>query len=925
VSHIVTPTVERRIDLDGYAGGPQDARPPMRRKREVDRPLRSDVRSLGRILGEVLIEQEGEPLYALEERVRKLAILRRRGPAEERSARTDELTALLAELPLEHAIVVIRAFATYFRLVNLAEQNHRIRRTRAHARARDGRPQRGSLRAVLESAKEAGVPLESARAAIAALEVTLTLTAHPTEAARRTVLEKLYRIAHRLEERDQCSLTPRELAETREAIREEITALWQTDEVRRERPSVGDEVKNVLFYVEEILWDLMLRLPRELDRAFEHVYGEKLGFIGIPLRIHTWVGGDMDGNPYVTPEVVEDSILAHQARGLRRLLRDVGELGGSLSQSNRHVRPPERLVASINADARLMPRTAAEQGPRTEGEPWRKKLRFVEERLTATISTIEKRREMLGRPEADAARSEPEHRYRLPNELAADLELIADSLRDARCTHSGERRARALCEIVKSGGFGIAELEMRTVADDARSAAAWLARKGDRSPGAERLLSALERIARAQREMGERSCRTLVLSMTRDEHCVFAALACARECGLWDAERQFARLDIVPLFETSAALDRSADVLRALFADPVYRRHVAGRGVQEVMVGYSDSGKEVGLLAASGALRRVQEALPAVAREAGVPLRIFHGRGESVARGGGPAQQAILALPPGSVAGRFKATEQGEALDHKYGRPELAERTIELILGGALLHSLGAQARPPVNEEKRYAEVYDELAEVGRVEYRALVWEEPLFFKFFSSATPIEAIARLPIGSRPAKRGAGGVDALRAIPWVFAWTQNRAILPGWYGVGGALEHVGSRPGGADLLADMFREWPFFRAVIENVEMVLAKSDMGIAERYAELADADARAVVWPKIRSEHARTVLWVKRIQGTRTLLEGNPALKRAIVLRNPYVDPMSFLQVDLLRRRSAGDERVDRALLLTLNGISAGMRNTG
>lgn len=897
----------------------------MRRKREVDRPLRSDVRSLGRILGEVLIEQEGEPLYALEERVRKLAILRRRGPTDERAARTRELVALLAEMPLEHAIVIIRAFATYFRLINLAEQNHRIRRTRAHARDRDGRPQRGSLGAVLQSAKDAGVTADAARAAIAGLEVTLTLTAHPTEAARRTILEKLYRVAHRLEHRDQCSLTPQEIADGRAAIREEITSLWQTDEVRRERPSVGDEVKNVLFYVEEILWDLMLQLPDELDRAFERVYGTRLGFIQTPLRIHSWVGGDMDGNPNVTPEVLEDSILAHQARGLRRLLRAARELGGSLSQSDRYVRASEALLASIKEDAARMPRIAADQGPRTEGEPWRKKLRFVEARLSATIAGVERRRTMLEPRDGAEPRPDAEYVYRQPSELAADLELIADSLRQAKCLNSGERRARSLFEIVKARGFGIAELEMRTVADDARSAASWIAGKGDRSPGAQRLLSALERIARAQRELGEGACRTLILAMTRDEHCVFAALACARESGLWDAQRESARLDIVPLFETSAALEKSADVLRALFADPTYRRHVEGRGVQEVMVGYSDSGKEIGLLAASGALRRVQQALPAIAAEAKVPLRIFHGRGESVARGGGPAQQAILALPPGAVGGRFKVTEQGEALDHKYGRPELAERTVELFIGGVLLHSLEAQERPSPADEKRFADVYDELAEAGRVEYRALVWEEPLFFKFFTAATPIEAISRLPIGSRPAKRGAGGVDALRAIPWVFAWTQNRMILPGWYGVGTALEVVGSRPGGAELLAEMYKSWPFFRAVVENVEMVLAKSDMGIAEGYADLADPLSRAVVWGKIRSEHARTVQWVKRIQGTRRLLDGNPALQRSIQLRNPYVDPMSFLQVELMRRRIAGDERVDRALLLTLNGISAGMRNTG
>ena len=607
------------------------------------------MRSLGRILGEVLIEQEGEPLYALEERVRKLAILRRRGPSEERSARTRELVALLAELPLEQEIVIIRAFATYFRLINLAEQNHRIRRTRAYARDRRGTPQRGSLLAVLESVKDAGVTADAARAAIAGLEVTLTFTAHPTEAARRTILEKLYRIARRLEQRDQCRLTPREIADGRAAIREEVTALWQTDEVRRERPSVGDEVKNVLFYVEEILWDLMLKLPEELDRAFERVYGTRLGVVQTPLRIHSWVGGDMDGNPNVTPEVLEDSILAHQARGLRRLARAVRDLGGSLSQSDRHVTAPDSLISSIKEDAQRMPRNAAEQGPRTEGEPWRKKLRFVEARLAATIATVEGRRTMLEPREGAEAKTQSGYGYQQPDDLAADLGLIADTLRQAKCTNSGERRARALYELVKARGFGIAELEMRTVADDARNAAAWIDGKGERSPGAQRLLSALERIARAQRDLGEGSCRTLILSMTRDENCVFAALKCAREAGLWDAKGEFAHIDIVPLFETSAALEKSADVLRALFADPTYRKHVQGRGVQEVMVGYSDSGKEIGLLAASGALRRVQTALPAIAAEAKVPLRIFHGRGESVARGGGPAQQAILALPPGAV------------------------------------------------------------------------------------------------------------------------------------------------------------------------------------------------------------------------------------------------------------------------------------
>ena len=386
-----------------------------------------------------------------------------------------------------------------------------------------------------------------------------------------------------------------------------------------------------------------------------------------------------------------------------------------------------------------------------------------------------------------------------------------------------------------------------------------------------------------------------------------------------------ARLDIVPLFESLAPLQESASILRAILADPVYGAHARARGAQEVMLGYSDSGKEVGLLAASAALRRAQEALPGVAAAAGLPLRIFHGRGESVARGGGPAQGAILALPAGSVAGRYKATEQGEALDHKYARPELATRTLELILGGALQHSLDAQPRPLPADEARYAAAFDEAAEAGRRAYRALVWDDPDFVPFFHAATPIDEIARLPIGSRPSRRRAGGLESLRAIPWVFAWTQSRAILPGWYGVGSGLDALGARPEGAALLAEMVASWPFFRVVLDNVEMVLAKADMDIFARYAELAPPDLRRRVTPRIAREHAGTLRWVKRLTGGRRLLDGNPSLQRSIALRNPYVDPLSFLQVELLRCRRAGDEGCDRPLLLTLNGIAAGMRNTG
>ncbi|QSQ25120.1 phosphoenolpyruvate carboxylase [Pyxidicoccus parkwayensis] len=889
----------------------------MARLRALDPPLRRDVRLLGRLLGEVLVEQEGQALFDLEEEVRRLAIQRRRGPVAGRRAAAAKLAEVLERLPVERAEPVLRAFSVYFQLVNLAEQHHRIRRAREHARSTESQPQRGSLEATLLTLKTAGVPAERVREAIRAMRVTLTLTAHPTQAVRRTLLEKLYRMAGFLEERDRCELTPRESADNLESLREEITSLWETDELRRERPTVGDEVKNILWYVEEVLAEQIALVPELMDWAFERAYGEPLGPAGTPVRVHSWVGGDMDGNPLVTPEVFADTLRAHRARGLRLLLRELEELGGRLSQSSRHAKPSEELEASLARDAAELPEAERRLGPRTIGEPWRRKLRFIEERLQRALSHVTAQR-------AGETAPMPAGAYRTPEALLSDLDLMARSLEEAKGAHAGLRQVRRMRERVCALGLSLAELEARVPAEDAVSAAASLNGGPPPTEGGARLLAVLTKLREAQAESGEPACRTLILSMASTADDVLAAFRCVKHAGLWDEKRGCATVDVVPLFEQLGALDAGPDVLRTLFANAEYRRHLDARGVQEVMVGYSDSGKEVGLLAASAALQRAQIALTEAARAAGVPLRLFHGRGESVARGGGPAQEAILALPPGAVAGGYKATEQGEALDHKYARPELARRTLELVLGGVLLHTLDAQPRPPPEHERTFRAVFDTLADTGRREYRALVWEDPHFLELFTAATPVEEIASLPIGSRPSKRKAGGLETLRAIPWVFAWTQNRAILPGWYGVGSALEAYAKEEGGAAMLKRMYREWPFFRTVIDNVTMVLAKTDMAIAGRYAKLAPAFTQAL-WRRIQQEHLRTRKQVKRLTGELRLLDNNPSLQRSISLRNPYVDPMSFLQVELLKRKRQGQPECDRPLLLTLNGIAAGMRNTG
>ncbi|HEX8820067.1 MAG TPA: phosphoenolpyruvate carboxylase [Archangium sp.] len=886
--------------------------------RHIDLQLRRDVRLLGRLLGEVLIEQEGQSLFDLEERVRRLSIERRRGPKSGRRAAATQLAALLRDIPVEQTEPVLRAFSTYFRLVNLAEQHHRMRRTREHASSGGTQgSQRGSLDAVMQSLRQAGIPASRVRELLMSMRVTLTLTAHPTQAARRTVLEKTYRLARLLEERDRTHLTPREKADVHTSMREEITALWQTDELRRERPTVGDEVKNALWYVEEVLGEQLALMPETLDWAFERAYGEPLGVLATPVRLHSWVGGDMDGNPLVTPDVLADTLRAHRARGLRALLNQVYRLGWVLTQSERHTFVSQELKASLAKDAAELPEVMARYGSRTEGEPWRRKLRFMEARIQAALAYVEGRRAGRTEPLSPAA-------YRSPAEFLGDLELIERSLVEAKARQAGLRKVRRLNALVRVMGFHLAELEVRAPAEDARSGAASLEGGPAPTEGGARLLAVLQRMREAQAESGEGSCRTLILSMASSAEDVLAAFTCARKSGLWDESRGCATVDVVPLFEQLGALDEGPRILRELFAHPEYRRHLQARGVQEVMVGYSDSGKEVGLLAASAGLYRAQTALTQVAHEAGVRLRLFHGRGETVARGGGPAHEAILALPPGSVAGTYKATEQGEALDHKYARPELARRTLELVLSGVLLHSLDAQPRVAPEEEGPFLAAFNELAEIGRRSYRALVWEDPRFVPFFMAATPIEEIAALPIGSRPSKRAAGGLESLRAIPWVFAWTQNRAIVPGWYGVGSALEEYGSRPEGLAQLKRMYRQWPFFHTVIDNVAMVLAKSDMAIASRYAALAPESTKPL-WERIRAEYSRTRRWVKRVSGESRLLENNLQLKQSIALRNPYVDPMSFLQVELMRRKRAGQKNCDRPLLLTLAGIAAGMRNTG
>ncbi len=896
-----------------------------------EEPLRRDVGFLGALLGEVLVEQGGGELFERVEAAR-LAARRRRAGDEAAEA---ELTAGLAGLDAPVASEVVRAFSAYFGLVNMAERVHRIRRRRDHL-LDDEHPQRGSLRDVLDRVAAAGVPLEEVGAALARLRVTPVFTAHPTEAVRRTVLAKEQRIARVLIDRvEHGSMTPGEARANRARLRQEVTLVWQTEEQRPTRPTVADEVEQALFYASEILYRVVPPLYEAISDALGAAYGEAGARLPVPcpvLELASWVGGDMDGNPNVGAATIRATLARQRHIVLTRYREEVRTLFDHLSQSLSRVDVAPALVARVEELRAAFPQVAREIPERYRAMPYRVLLWFAARRLEA---------ELEGGAEGIAG----------PGELLADLRLVAASLDAHRGRHAGLFLVRRLIRRVETFGFHLATLDIRQHAEVHRRAAGLLLGVSDFAgrPAGERarlLAAALEAspepeaagpegpagealdvfraVAAARRDAGERAVGPYIVSMAAGPDDALAVLYLARRAGL--AEDGQVPLDVAPLFETVADLDGAGAAMTALLAAPVYRRHVAARGHRQVvMVGYSDSNKDAGIAASRWALYRAQAALTASARAAGVDLTFFHGRGGTVGRGGSKPREGVLASPPGTVNGRLRFTEQGEIIHAKYGLRGIAERTLELVTGAVLEASLPSPARPPA--EEAWSAAMDAVAARARGAYAALVYEEPGFEAYFRGATPIDVIERMPIGSRPVSRhGSHRWQDLRAIPWTFAWTQSRHLLPGWYGLGSGLE-AAAAAGGEAVLRRMATEWPFFANLLADVEMVLAKADMAIAAHYAGLVDGGGERIL-AVIRGEYERTREWILRLKGLGEILDGEPTLQRVIRLRNPYVDPMSLVQVDLLQRwRAAGRPEGDlqHALFTTVRGIARGLQNTG
>jgi len=831
---------------------------------------------LGTVLGRVLVEQEGEELLEDEERIRALS---RKARARGRSGPRSELGTAVRELQLERQAQVLRAFSLYFQLVNLAEQHHRLRRRRQYEH--DRRPPRESLDAAFAALAEAGVGDEELVQAARQISLELVITAHPTEATRRTILQAHLRLARLLRELDDPDLSAAAHDRIGDQIAEEVTALWETDEVRSMRPRVVDEIRHGLWFFEQSLIEEATDLTREIRR--------RLPSAALPLRFGTWIGGDQDGNPAAGPETVAEALDRGRDLLLARYRTEVRELAGFVGVASTIVPVLPELAESIARDERDLPEYAEAIGDQNADEPYRRKLSFVWQRL-------------------GEARTGGAGGYASARELLADLDLIDRSLRENRGRRIADGRLGDLRTRVEVFGFHLAKLDVRLHARD-------LAEPDDRV----RLTFAAIRDTRERH--GPEALDTLIVSGTREAADVLAAADLAAEAGV--------ELSVVPLFETIADLEAAPRVVGELLDSG----RVGRDGRLEVMVGYSDSGKDGGYLTAQWAIFQAQEALAALAAERGVELTIFHGRGGSAGRGGGPTYAAILAQPAGSPPGRLKLTEQGETVSFKYGLPGLAYRNLEAALAATLISAFPevAQSAPPEGAR----ETLGALAGVAHTVYRGLVWDDARFVDFFRAFTPVDELALFEIGSRPARRPGEEDDyleRLRAIPWVFAWTQNRCLLPAWYGCGAALGPMAATRDGLRELRRLYRSFAFFRSLVENLEMTLTKSSLEIARGYLQLVPPKADPErLFALVAAEHGRTVEAVKEIVGAKELLDRQPVLQRSIRLRNPYVDPMNAIQVELLRRHrdpSAPDEERDevrRPLLRSIAGIAAGLRNTG
>jgi phosphoenolpyruvate carboxylase len=905
-------------------------------------PLRRDVRSLGRLLGEVLKEQGGQELFDGVEEIRQLAIEYRELKQDDQQVLREgagahqlmeQIARIVDSMGLLEAYRTTKAFAIYFELINLAETNHRKRRRRTSQLSPKHAPQPGSIRGTLRRMRESGIDCEAALQWLRRIEVIPVFTAHPTEVARRTVLFKRQRIAKNLELLDRLPLTNSEAAKHEANIAAEITALWQTDEVRRRPPTVRDEIKMGLDYYSGCLIDMLPGLYEEFADGFREIYECEINAHALPTFLHfgSWIGGDRDGNPFVTADCTRDALQMARRVILDHYLTASTELMDRLSPSVRQTTVTPALLEAVERYKQRMPAVAPANKTRAAEEVYRRYLDYVLQRLRLTRN--------------EPAQAEA---YKDAEDFAADLKLLRESL----ATNTGERVVQLLLDPllrqVSSFGFYLHSLDIRQHARVHARAITELAScekagKTDLvalpdSPSDEtrKLLEALRTVAELKREFPPQAIRSYVISGVSNVDDILSVVWLARLCGVSveaSEDGSDPGLMPVPLFESIEDLRNCPEVCRTLWNSPDYQPLLDSWGRhQEVMLGYSDSNKDGGMLTSGWEIYKAHRALHSVSAECGVKLRLFHGRGGTVGRGGGPTHRAIVAQPSDAFEGSLKITEQGEVLYWKYSDAALAERNLELMVAAALeaLARPGSKQSEQNDCEAEWQAAMEEMSESAFGFYRERIVENPDILIYFEEATPVQELEHARLGSRPPRRSeARGLADLRAIPWVFGWMQSRHVLPGWFGVGYALERfVGTDNARLRLLQTMVEKFAFFSDLIGNVEIGMAKADLTIAHRYTALvSDEILRERVFDMIVEEFERTRRMILRVTKQKELLTGNPVLARSIRLRNPYVDPLSLIQFALLRRKQVGeeDEDLNYALAATINGIAAGLRNTG
>jgi phosphoenolpyruvate carboxylase len=912
---------------------------------EKDLPLRYDIRLLGRILGDTVRAQEGEAVFELVERIRRTGVQFHRDADE--TAR-QELQAILSGLPTDQANRIIRAFGYFSHLANIAEDQHHIRRTRAYAMAK-APPRRGTMAYALDRARNAGISRAQLQAFFARALCSAVLTAHPTEVRRKSSIDREMDIARLLDERDRIEFTPEELAANRRALRRAVLTLWQTSILRGTRLRVIDEVANGLAYYDHTFLRALPIFYADLEDqlgAADSAWQD----LEVPsfLRMGSWIGGDRDGNPFVTADVSRQALAMQSQRALRFYLDELHALGGELSLDGRIV----GVSDGLRALAERSPDRAAER----QDEPYRRAIVGIYARLAATAWSLD-------RLEAPVPPVGPAPAYETAAALKADLDTISESLTANGSAALARGHLRSLRRAVDVFGFHLTSLDLRQNSDIHERVVAELfevagvgvdyralteparaellaGELGNMRPLASAHLSygeetaselaMLEVAADAHRRYGRAAMPNYVISKADSVSDILEVAVLLKELGLLRPREGRLDVDIVPLFETIGDLQRCGGIMDDLLGLPAYRRLLASRdGTQEVMLGYSDSNKDGGYLTSTWELYKAELTLIETFRRHQIGLRLFHGRGGSVGRGGGPSYEAILAQPPGALQGAIRITEQGEVIAGKYSNAEVGRRNLETLAAATLEATLLEADRPPPPAE--YLAVMDELSAHAYRAYRELVYETEGFDRYFRESTVLDEIATLNIGSRPASRSSQRrIEDLRAIPWVFSWAQCRLMLPGWYGFGAAVKAwLGARgDGGMATLQAMHDDWPFFRTILSNMDMVLAKSDIAIASRYAELVtDAKLREGVFSRLKQEWQASIEAVRAVTRQQTLLEGNPLLARSIRNRFPYIDPLNHVQIELLKRHRAGDTDpgVVQGIHLSINGIAAGLRNSG